>query len=137
MDPVATLLATQSLSLASQAIYDLVKARLNSGKQTIDQLSEALEDKFPGLKVIGATVVAQTAIDFFAERGDIEIRESDIHAKNSVWMRSAVGTKLTFGDGSSSATDRTRIDAGRGARIEMTGGASIEQDEDGNIKFRV
>ena len=136
MDPVASMLSQLGVSIASQAIYDFAKSRIRGAQQSASSLAEGLAQEFPSLTVDGADVVAHTVIDFFAERGFIQIRGSSIYARKSVWMRSAAGTKLTFGDGSTSSTDRTRIDAGKGAQIIATGGAEIRQNEDGSISFR-
>ena len=135
MDMVAQLLLQQGLSLASQTIYDFVKKRLKSNTQTVAEIGEALEAEFPLLSLDGAKVIAQTVVDFFAEMGFITIRGSHIYAGDAVWMRSAPGTKLTFGDDSVSETDKTRIEAKGNARIEMSGGAQVRQNPDGSISF--
>ena len=137
MDVVAQLLLQQGVSLASQTIYDFVKKRLKSKTQTVAEIGEALEAEFPSLSLDGAKVIAQTVVDFFAEMGFIAIRGSHIYAGDAVWMRSAPGTKLTFGDDSVSETDKTRIEAKGNARIEMSGGAQVRQNPDGSISFLV
>jgi hypothetical protein len=50
-------------------------------------------------------------------------------------MRSASGTKFSFGDNSSSKTSTSEITAGYGARIEGTRGTKIVQNSDGSISF--
>ncbi len=74
-------------------------------------------------------------IEFLANNGDITISGSRIYASSSISMASSKNTKFVFGIYSSSSTNKSSINAGSGAQIMGSGGAKIEQDEDGNIKF--
>lgn len=138
MDPLIAALAQLGVSLASSAIYDAAKTFIKRTPGTAPgDLAQALKEQFPSLTLDGASVVAQTVIDFFAERGFIDINGTSIYAANAVWMRSSPGTALTFGHGSTSSTEKTRISAGEGAEARMTGGAQIRQNDDGSITFHV
>jgi hypothetical protein len=50
-------------------------------------------------------------------------------------MGSSSTGELTFGNNSTSETDKTKIEAGIGTFIKMYGNAKIEQGKDGSIKF--
>lgn len=136
MDPVSTLLAGFGVSVVSQVIYDLAKARIGSGRPTRASIARAISDEVPGLSLTNAEVVADATVDFLAKNGHIRITGTYIYGADSVWMRSAPGTELVFDEGSTSETRRSRISAGRGASMKATGGTEVEQDEEGNIIFR-
>jgi len=42
---------------------------------------------------------------------------------------------LSIGSNTDSETDNTKISLGQNAKINLSGGANIEQDKDGNIIF--
>ena len=136
MDPVTAVLMNLGVGLGSQALYDFIKGRLHAGADR-DQLAAEVSVEFPSLTLENAEVVASTVIDLFAERGFIDVRGTVLKAKDAVWMRSAPGTRLSFGDGSVSSTDKTEIRAGKGAEIIATGGAEVRQNDDGSISFHV
>jgi hypothetical protein len=123
------LLASIGANVASSAIYELV-TRHHRG--SVDDLRSSLESS---LNVVNARVAADRVIEFLAKTGDITISGSLLSASDQITMASAPRTKVSFGDGSVSKTDTTRIEAGRGARIEMQGGAKIVQNPDGSIHF--
>ncbi len=135
MDPLVNVVAQLGLGVASNAVYDAIKRLLLGGKQSADTVAEGLRSEFPALSIHGAKVLASTAIDVLAQRGDISITGSQLVARDTIWMRSAPGTKFEFGDGSASRTDKTSIDAGPGAKIIGQGGAGVRQNEDGSISF--
>jgi hypothetical protein len=84
---------------------------------------------------IGDTNISGQIINFLAQNGDIKIEGSNVYGENGVTMASSSGTKLSFGNNSTSKTKNTSIEAGRGATVEMQGGANIKQNEDGSISF--
>jgi hypothetical protein len=128
------LLLGLGVSLTSNVIYDFLKSSISQQKISKEELTNELE-KF--LNIENAKIIAEKIIDFTAENGDINISGTYIYAENSITMKSANGTKFSFGNGSSSETSKTRIDAGKGAKIEGKGGAQIRQNPDGSISFLV
>jgi hypothetical protein len=125
------LLLSLGVNLASSAVYDLLKSALGTAV-TREQLVERIASQ---LNITNAKIAADRIIDFAAQNGDITISGTSIYAANSITMRSASGTKFSFGDNSSSKTSSSEITAGHGARIEGTGGAKIVQNPDGSISF--
>lgn len=125
------LLISLGVNLASSAVYDLLKSALDT-TITREQLIERIASQ---LNITNATIVADRIIDFAAQNGDITISKTSIYAANSITMRSASGTKFSFGDNSCSKTSTSEITAGHGTRIEGTGGAQIVQNPDGSISF--
>lgn len=121
------------INVAGSLIYDLVKKYLaKNERHTLKGLEREL---IPYLKIENADIKAENIINFLAEKGDIDISGTDIYASRSIVMASDRDTKLVFGNGSSSVTDKSRIEAGNGAQMVMQGRAKMEQDEDGNITF--
>jgi hypothetical protein len=135
MDPVTAALAQLGISIAAQTIYDVGKKVLSRGGSSKENLASELASEIPSLSIENAKVIADTLVDVFAEHGDITIRGTEIHAKDSVWMRSAPGTQFSFGHGSTSSTERTRIETRGNSEIRGTGGAEIRQNDDGSISF--
>ena len=99
---------------------------------TIEGLKRELSSH---LNIENTDIKSSNIIQFLAENGDISISGTQIYASKSITMTSNKGTKFSFGNNSSSKTDKSAIKAGRGAKIVGRGGAKIEQDEDGSIKF--
>ncbi|HLO43899.1 MAG TPA: hypothetical protein VK175_06165 [Leadbetterella sp.] len=119
------------INLASSAVYDILKSALISAvsrEQLVDRIASQLN-------ITNAKIAADRIVDFAAQNGDIIIRGTSIYAADSITMRSASGTKFSFGDNSSSKTSTSEIIAGLGARIEGSGGAKIVQNPDGSISF--
>ncbi len=125
------LLISLGINLASSTAYDLLKSVLET-PVTREQLVERLASQ---LNITNANIVADKIIDFAAQNGDITISQTSIYAADSINMRSASGTKFSFGDYSCSKTSTSAITAGHGARIEGSGGAKIVQNPDGSISF--
>jgi hypothetical protein len=125
------LLLSFGVNLASSAVYDLLKSAL-SESLTREQLVERIASQ---LNITNANIVADRIIDVSAKNGDITIIGTSIYAADSVTMRSASGTKFTFGNNSNSKTSTSEINAGHGATIEGIGGAKIVQNPDGSISF--
>jgi hypothetical protein len=73
-------------------------------------------------------------IQFLAHHGDIEIRGSEIYAKNSILYSSNQGASFSLKD-SKSFTDKTGVIVDNGAIIGVNGGG-MSQNEDGSITFR-
>ena len=135
MDPISQVLLQIGLGVATSAVYDTAKGYLQTGKGSVDGLAQSLNHTYAALNIENATILARHLVDFFAQHGHITITGTSIVAKDSIWMRSAPGTKFSFGAGSSSKTESTEITAGKGARIVGTGGAQIRQNADGSISF--
>lgn len=127
------LLAQLGLNMSSSFVYDVVKDYFQRKKKpTVKGLKAELSSR---LDIKGADIKSDNIINFLAENGDITISGTQIYASKSISMASSEGTKFTFGNNSRSSTDKSSIEAGHGAQIQGQGGARIEQDEDGNIKF--
>lgn|SRR3990167_3956518 len=123
------------INLSSSFIYDVVKSYFTKEKNpTIEGLKTQLSSR---LNIENANIKADNIIQFLADHGDINISGSQIYASKSIMMASSQDTKFTFGNNSTSKTDKTSIEAGHGAQIQGQGGARIIQDEDGTIKFQV
>lgn len=73
-------------------------------------------------------------INILASHQDIVIKATKLYAPNSVSMFSSPNTKLIFGNGSVSTTDKTQIKTSGDAQIIATGGAGIRQD-DGTVSI--
>lgn len=134
MDPLTEILIPFGVNIASNVIYDFFKGQFASSR-AVDRTT-LKTGLVAFLNVENADVVAETIIDFLAQNGDIGIRGSRIFAKKSIFYGSQVGTKFSL-EGSTSQTDKTRIIAGRDARIVGQGGAQVRQNEDGSITFHV
>lgn len=128
-----TLLLNLGLNVAANYIYDLLTSYgRESTAPTVEGLQEYLVSH---LKVDGASVKAEKLIEFLAQKGNISIINSSVHAAKQVSMGSAPGTVCVFGHNSRSSTDKTAIEASHDAAIKMQGGAKIVQNEDGSISF--
>lgn len=116
------------LGISANAIYDFIKSRsFSSLENATSELNSSLN--------IGDTNISGKIINFLAQNGNIKIEKSNIYGENGVTMASSSGTKLSFGNNSTSKTKNTSIEAGEGATIEMQGEAHIKQNEDGSISF--
>jgi hypothetical protein len=125
------LLISLGVNLTSSAVYDIIKSALDT-TLTREQLVERIASQ---LNIIDANILADKIIDFAAQNGDIIISQTSIYAADSITMRSASGTKFSFGNNSSSKTSTSEITAGHGASIEGASGAKIVQNPDGSISF--
>lgn len=128
------LLLNLGLNIGANAIYDFFKTSLTDNKLTRGQLTEKLAAQ---LDITNAKIVAEKIIEFAAKNGDINISGTYIFSSDSINMKSANGTKFTFGNDSISKTPNSEISAGMGASIVGTGGAQIRQDSNGDIIFSV
>lgn len=136
IDAIGQILVSLGVNIASSTIYDFIKSRLNRGSVTDAELATELHSQFPQLTIENAKIISTSAIKFLAEHGDIEIKGTNIYAKDSVWMQSAPGTKFEFKDQSSSTTESgSKIEVGQGASITGSNGAQIRQKPDGSIDF--
>ncbi|MFC1613138.1 hypothetical protein ACFL23_02285 [Patescibacteria group bacterium] len=130
---LAQLLISLGLNISSSFVYDKVKSYFGKEKSpTIEGLKKELSSH---LKIENANIKSDKIIQFLAKNGDISIDGTQIYASKSITMASNKGTQFSFGNNSSSKTDKSAIEAGRDAKIVGQGGAKIEQDENGNIKF--
>lgn len=127
------LLLQLGINLSSSFVYDVVKSYFT--KETNPTLEGLKSELSSRLNIANTSIKSDNIIQFLANNGDITISGSRIYASNSVIMASSRNTKFTFGNNSTSKTNKSSIEAGHGAQIQGQGGARIEQDEDGNIKF--
>lgn len=65
------------------SLLGLVRACLAEGPSTISDITRAITKKDRSLDVRCAEGLAQGAVQFLCESGDIEVRESWIHATDS------------------------------------------------------
>jgi hypothetical protein len=147
------MLAELAMGLATSATYDGIKAAFqyvaskrpdlekdaqeaaaSKNQQKIQQVFESAigiilaEAKTGSIKVDGATLTALRGIKFDHQHGTVTIGDTTISAAVLVTGGSAGATgKTTLGGNTTLATKGTKIEIGKGAFIEMTGGAKIEQ----------
>lgn len=96
------------------------------------ELKEALVSE---MNIQDANIKAENIIQFLANNGNIHITGTNISSPQSISMQTQRDTHLFFGNGSTSRTNTTLIHAGQGASIVASGGARIQQTEDGSIIF--
>lgn len=127
------LLLSFGINIASNAIYDFLKTTFSEN----ETLNEAeLKIKLSSfLNIQNSNIVADKIVNFLANNGDIRIEGTNVYANDSISMFSSKDTNFVFGNGSSSTTKNTKIEAGNGAFIQGQGGAGIKQNEDGSISF--
>ena len=65
------------------SLLDVVRTRLAKGPSTISEITGAILQKDRSLDVRCAEGLAQGAVDFLCESGDIEVRESRLYAAGS------------------------------------------------------
>ena len=123
------LLLSLAINVSSNAIYDFIVSGLPAPRE------EVIKRLNNHLLIHGVRVDSDCIVDFLATNGDIDIKGSRIFAKGGVTMKSGPNSKLTFGDGSRSSTEKSVIEAGIGASLQAQGQAGVVQDADGNIRF--
>lgn len=123
------------VNLSSSVVYDLLKAKLTSSTSPVSQ-DDVLESIASIIELDNAKLIAEKIVKFLAENGDIEIRNSFIYSNMGIIYSTNQTGKLSIGSNTNSETSNTKISVGRNARINLSGGANIEQDKDGNIIFR-
>lgn len=123
------------VNLSSSVIYDSLKARFTSPKSFISQ-DDVLDSIASLIELDNAKVIAEKIVKFLADNGDIEIRNSFIYSKAGIFYSTNKTGKLSIGSNTKSETENTNISVGQNAKINLSGGADIEQDKDGNIIFR-
>lgn len=123
------------VNLSSSVIYDSLKARFTSPKSYISQ-DDVLDSIASLIELDNAKVIAEKIVKFLADNGDIEIRNSFIYSKGGIFYSTNNTGKLSIGSNTKSETENTNISVGQNAKINLSGGANIEQDKDGNIIFR-
>lgn len=129
------LLSQLGLNIASNISTSFIEGlirRYRDKNLTFDGLRNELVSH---LNIENADIKADKIIQFLAENGNIDISSSQIYATKSIAISSSHNTKFSFGNNSTSRTDKSSIAVGHGAQIQGQGGGSIKQDEDGNIKF--
>jgi hypothetical protein len=115
----------------TNAIYDAAKYLILNSK-TKEELIQKLDNT---LHLFGVNASAESIVSIIASKGFILIEGSHIKSNTSITMGSSSTGELTFGNNSTSETDKTKIEAGIGTFIKMYGNAKIEQGKDGSIKF--
>src|SRR5437867_9499777 len=115
IEALSAYLLSLGVNVAGNAVYDYLKS-LVIAKPSISTVE--VQDKLASfLSVDGANMKAEQIIAFLANRGDIVIRGSNMYSMKSITMASSAGTSFNFADGSRGATDKSSIDAGRGATV--------------------
>lgn len=132
---LAQFLISIGVNVSSSVIYDLLKARFASSKSNISQ-DDVLDSIASLIELDDAKVIAVKIVKFLADNGDIEIRNSFIYSKAGIFFSTNQTGKLSIGSNTNSETGSTKISVGQNAKINLAGGANIEQDKDGNIIFR-
>ncbi len=132
MDPLHDVLLQFGLGLATNGVYDILKSAIQS-RANIASTKKALSNQ---LRAHGINVEASTIICVLAEKGIITITESHLYAPKAIAFGSQEG-ETWVGDNSSTVTDKTKIDAGKGAFIHTKGSAQVRQNPDGSISFHV
>lgn len=122
-------------NLSSSVIYDLLKSRFTSSKSPLSQ-DDVIHSIASLIELDNAEVIAEKIVKFLADNGDIEIRNSFIYSKAGIIYLTNQTGKLIIGSNTNSETVNTKIAVGQNANINLSGGANIEQDKDGNIIFR-
>lgn len=105
-----------------------MKARFTSSKSQISQ-SDVLDSIASLIEVDNAKVIAEKIVKFLADNGDIEIRNSFIYSKAGIIYSTNKTGKLSIGSNTNSETENTNISVGKNAKINLSGGANIEQDK--------
>lgn len=131
---IQTTLASLGINVAGNAIYDFIKSCFQNKPKVDKQELEKMMQSF--LEVHNTTVSAMTVINAFAEKGILLIQGSDLYAPDEITIGAGPGANFTFGNNSTSKTDKSRIVAGTGAGIKG-GNASVVQGHDGSIRFYV
>ena len=129
---IEQLLLQLGLNISANAIYDFFRVSFSKSKDI--NVGELKKELVSFLNIKNADIIAERIINFLAVNGDIEIKGSRVFAKNSILYSSGRNTKFSLEE-SRSETEKTRIDVGKGAKIEGQGGAAIKQNEDGSIGF--
>ena len=129
------LLLQMGLNVTSSFIYDWLSGYLKiNPHSTRDDIVSKLESV---LNIERANIYAKGIVEFLADSGDIDIAETKVFAEKATLYR-AQGSQFTLRDETISETHSgSRIEVGRGASTIGTGSASVEQDENGNIRFSV
>jgi len=131
---IASGLGDLGLGVTSNAAYDFFKKRF-AGQTQINksELENALGDF---LVVQGVKAKAATVITLLAEKGYLQVTGSTLYAPNELAFGAASAGKFVVGDGTTTKTDKTAIQAGQGAFIAGSGSAVV-QNADGSISFHV
>jgi len=122
------------VNLSSSVIYDSLKERFASSKSCISQ-DDVLDSIASLIELDNAKVIAEKIVKFLADNGDIEIRNSFIYSKTGIFFSTNKTVNLIIGSNTNSETEKTKNFVGQNAKINLSGGANIEQDKDGNIIF--
>ena len=131
---LAALLLSFGGSLAASAVRDWVKDHFGEGQQVPrDELERELQ---AFLDVNGVKAKAATVIDLWAGKGALKVTGSSLYAPDAITMGAGKGAEFSVGDGTTTETDRTKIEIGIGASIKGSDSA-VKQTPDGDITFHV
>lgn len=131
---IASGLGNLGLGIASNAAYDFLKTKFAGRSQvTAGELQSALGEFLIVHKVNAS---AATVMNLLASSGYLQVTQSRLHANDALAFGANAGAKFVVGDGTRTSTDKTAIDAGRGAYITGSG-AAVVQNADGSISFHV
>lgn len=120
--------------IISSGFYDSFKRILSKGTTPKSEFESNIKDI---LQLHNVKVEGTALITLLSKKGYLHIDGSSIKSKSSIIIGSSDQGHFLFGNNSTSETDRTKIEAGKGAYILGTGNSNIQQDENGNITFRV
>lgn len=120
--------------IISSGFYDAFKRILSKGTTPKSEFETNIKDI---LQLHNVKVEGPALITLLSKKGYLHIDGSSIKSKSSIIISSSDQGHFLFGNNSTSETDRTKIEAGKGAYILGTGNSNIQQDENGNITFRV
>ena len=87
------------------------------------------------INICGANITSQKFIEFLANNGFINIKDSLIYANQSIIYQTDDFSNITIGENTESKTNKTSIRLGKGCSIKMGNNCAIVQNEDGSISF--
>jgi hypothetical protein len=134
LNTIADGLGNLGMGIASNAAYDFLKTRFAGRTQaSVAEVEQAIGD-FLVLKDVKAT--AATVMQLLASRGFLQVTGSRLHANDQLSFGANSGAKFVVGDNTRTSTNKTAIDAGKGAFVTGSG-AAVVQNPDGSISFHV
>ena len=119
------LLQSFGISISAGAILEIIKSWAND---EIDEakLKEQIENQ---ILIEGATIKVEDIINALAEKGFITIRDSHLHANQSILFGSIEGIATIAGD-SMLTTQATSIETSGKGQVQTQGNVNIHQTED-------
>lgn len=131
---ITTLLLNLGLNISSGVLSNIISSYFShTDSPTRNGLKKLLVNE---LHIEGADIKSEKIIDFLAENGLIEIKDTHIFASRKIEFASTTGSSFIFGEDSVSETNGTKMETKGNARIVGKGNVKIVQDdEDGSIRF--